>query len=52
MRTRGPVLLHPEFLIVCKEAMRKAQEGDGAVRQSVLTRGLFFHTDATDWRKG
>jgi hypothetical protein len=52
MRMRGPVLLHPEFLTACKEAMREAQDGDGAVRQSVLTRGLFFHTDATDWRKG
>ena len=43
MRTRGPVLLNPNFLSACKVAMKEAKDSDGPVRQSVLQRGLFFH---------
>ena len=50
MRARGPVLLHPRFLEACKGAMREASAADGPVRQSVLSKGLFFHVDATAWR--
>ena len=51
MRARGPVLLHPRFLSACKGVMREASAADGVVRQSVLSKGLFFHVDATAWRK-
>ena len=51
MRARGPVLLHPSFLTKCKAAMREALEADGEVRQSVLTKGLFFHVDGGNWRE-
>ena len=30
--------------------MREASAADGPVRQSVLSKGLFFHVDATAWR--
>ena len=51
MRARGPVLLHPRFLSACKGVMREASAADGPVRQSVLSKGLFFHVDATAWRE-
>lgn len=42
MHLRGPVLLHPEFLLAAKRCMEEAQAEPGDMRDDLLARGLFF----------
>ena len=42
MHLRGPVLLHPEFLVTAKRCMEEARAGPASARDDLLTRGLFF----------
>ena len=43
MRQRGPVLLHPGFLAMCKSVLAEAADAaKGPTREDLLTRGLFF----------
>eukprot|EP01051_Picozoa_sp_SAG22_P017314 SAG22_NODE_2640_length_2347_cov_2.132117_2_plen_222_part_00 len=44
MKKRGPTLLHPRFLAICKQVLAEAAAaGPGAAdREALLARGLFF----------
>lgn len=49
MRQRGPVLLNPSFLKLAKDVVRRSLDGDSAVLDDLLQRGLFFATE-TCWQ--